>query len=407
MSAPDSLPRRFLPRHLPPTATPLRLAEWRGGLRPGADAVDRFRDALAAYLGVPFCQVASSGRTALYLLLTTVRELPAFQGRSEVVLPAYTCPAVAKVALDAGLQPRLVDIDVETHTYRKEELAASVNPATLAVVCVHPYGLPLPVEDALAAAHGVGALVIEDAAQALGARFDHRPVGTRGDFGLFSLGPGKPLSTGGGGIVCASDPLFGAALERAWQSLAVPGSVQTGWAWARLGLFSLAFHPTGWWLAAKAGAHKLGDSEASWGYALTQLTAGQAAVGLRLLPALDAINAARRARGAAWRERLQGLPGLSLPRAQGAGEWAIDLRLPLIVASGRADDLHARLAAAGIGAGRMYRRTLDEFFPQLAGGAYPGATQVARGLLTLPTNHYVTEADIQRGAALLRRELLR
>jgi dTDP-4-amino-4,6-dideoxygalactose transaminase len=350
--------------------------------------------------------LAESGRTALYLLLATLRDLPALRGRTEVILPAYTCPAVAKVILDAGLTPRLVDIDPHTHDYVAGGLAANAGPATLALVCVHPYGLALLVEEAIRLAHGVGAVVIEDAAQAMGANWGGRPVGTRGDFGLFSLGPGKPLSTGGGGILCTRDATYATALARTWQTLPPPGAAATAWALARIGIFTLAFHPTGWWLAAKAGAQKAGDNEASWGYARHGLAAAQAAVGLRLLPSLAAINRARRTRAWAWLEQVQALPGVILPPVHGAEEGAIYLRLPLVVEeAGRADKLQARLAAAGIGAGRMYRRTLDEIFPQLRGPALPGATQVARGLLTLPTNHYVHSRDIQRGVAILRAEL--
>lgn len=406
MAVSPRLARPRFARHVPPTATPLRWQEWQAGLHPAQDALAQFRQALAAYLGVPDCFLAASGRTALFLLLRTLRDLPALHGRSEVILPAYTCPAVAKVVLDAGLTPRLVDIDPRTHAYIAGGLAAKAGAATLALICVHPYGLALPVDEAIAAARAVGAVVIEDAAQAMGARRAGRPVGTHGDFGLFSLGPGKPLSTGGGGVVCARDATHAAALARTWQTLAQPGIAATGWTLARLGLFSLAFHPAGWWLASKAGAHKAGDHEASWGYALRGLAASQAAVGLRLLPSLDAINAARRARAQAWLEQLQGLPGVLWPPAQGADEGAIYLRLPLVLQDAeRAGGLQARLAAAGIGAGRMYRRTLDEIFPTLRGAAYPGATQVARGLLTLPTNHYVDDHDIRRGAAILRQAL--
>src|SRR5690606_4415745 len=82
------------------------------------------------------------------------------------------------------------------------------------------------------------------------------------------------------------------------------------------------------------------------------------------------------------------------------------LRLPLLVeGGGHADALQARLAAAGIGAGRMYRRTLDAIFPDLSAPSYPGARQVACGLITLPTSHSVTLPDIERGVDLLRQNL--
>jgi dTDP-4-amino-4,6-dideoxygalactose transaminase len=320
---------------------------------------------------------------------------------------------VAKVILDVGLRLRLVDIDSHTMEFEPEGLTASVGPDTLAVVCVHPFGIPQPLERARSLAHAAGACVIEDGAQSLGARAGGTPIGGRGDFGLFSLGPGKPLSTGGGGILCTASDTHAEALAAQWATLRSAGGTASGMALARLGAFSTAFHPTAWWLAARAGAQRVGDNEASWGYALRSLTPAQAAIGLRLLPRLDAFNAGRRSRAAAWRTALAGVDGVRWPAvptaAAGADtgrDGAIYLRLPMLVRDeATADRLCAALNAAGIGAGRMYRRTLAEIFPAAARAAFPGATRVARMLVTLPTNHYLTADDLARGAAVIRREM--
>ena len=124
-------------------------------------------------------------------------------GRNEVVLPAYTCPSLVKVILEAALQPRLVDIDARSMVMRADDLAAAIGQRTLAVIVVHPFGMAHDIEPAQTLAQPNGAVLIEDVAQSMGARFDGRLAGTRGHYGLFSLGPGKPLSAGGGGIVCA------------------------------------------------------------------------------------------------------------------------------------------------------------------------------------------------------------
>src|SRR3954467_10848171 len=176
----------LLPRQIPPTATPMSLLEWRSGINASADSLTEFANAVGAYLGVPHLFFASSGRTALRLLLDTVARQPQWGGRTQVVLPGYTCPALAKVILDAGLTPKLVDIDPVTFTYPPAALSMAVNEDTLAVIVVHPFGIPVAIGPALAAARTVGALVIEDAAQAMGSRVDGRHVGTRGHIGLYS-----------------------------------------------------------------------------------------------------------------------------------------------------------------------------------------------------------------------------
>ncbi|GAB4531221.1 MAG: hypothetical protein Kow0063_10160 [Anaerolineae bacterium] len=394
-----------MPRHLPPTAVPLTRSDLKGGLRPTPHARAQFRLALARYLDVPICKLAASGRTALYLLLKELRQAADHAGRRQVVLPAYTCPAVARVVLDAGLQPRLVDIAPHSLAFQEERLEASLGEHTLAVICVHPFGIPAPIDPIRALAQTVGATVIEDAAQAMGARLNGRPVGTWGDFGLFSLGPGKPLSTGSGGVLCARQERHAGLLERAWAGLRHPPAGASAWAMLRLVLGRLVFHPTGWWLGARAGLQRLGEHEASWGYALRGLSQAQAAVGLELLGRLDTINGQRQDNARRLIDRLAGMDFLHIPLPAETAE-PIYLRLPLLIDDeGRRERLFQRLWRAGIGVGRMYRHALPHYFPQAAGDAlYPGAEYVARHLLTLPTHHYLTDRDVEQIVGIFQAE---
>jgi dTDP-4-amino-4,6-dideoxygalactose transaminase len=351
---------------------------------------------------------------------------PQWGGRTQVIIPGYTCPALAKVILDAGLTPHLVDIDPETFTYPPSALATAVSEDTLAIMVVHPFGIPVAMAPALAAARSVGALVIEDAAQALGARVGEQHVGTRGHVGLYSFGPGKPLALGGGGAVVTHDNALAEALRAEWAALATPSVVASGWAWLRMGLFSLAFQPPLWWLATRLGAQKVGANEASWGYQLTGFTASQAAVGLALLPRLDAINQQRRENA---RQIIAGLaafntltvpavsktaPLATKPAADAAGVFPrveetkqpIFLRLPLLTRTqAQADTIFTSLSTAGIGVGRMYGRTIPDFFPQLAGSPLPGSERVARTLLTLPTNHHMLVEELAKLPDLIRMAL--
>ena len=158
-------------RQLPPTASPLVASDLARGLAEGRqrkEALGRFSRALAATFDVPACYLASSGRTALYLLLRALAHEPSLAGRREIVLPAYTCPAVAKVALDVGLRPRLVDVSPATLGFDLDRLPAAIGRQTLAVVHVHPFGLPQPVDTVLDLSREAGAVVIEDAAQSMG-----------------------------------------------------------------------------------------------------------------------------------------------------------------------------------------------------------------------------------------------
>ena len=387
--------------HLPPAAVPVTPADLLAGLRGSQATLQQFRLALASYLGVSVesCRLASSGRSALFCLL---QGLKSERGtRTQVVMPAYTCPAVARVVIDLDLQPIFVDLTPQTMHYEAVGLATAVGDETLAVVLVHPFGIPLAAEETIAVAQQAGAVVIEDAAQALGAKWDGRPVGTRGDFGLFSLGPGKPISTGGGGIAIANHAQGIASLNSWWADLPKPTSVVSAAAWGRQAAFQLAFHPRGWWAATRVGLHRVGNQESSWGYQVQGLTTSQAGVGMALLPRLDAINAQRRRKAV--------LLQAAASRSQDVQTIAIDnkaqpifLRYPLLATSEEErESLYEALWAAGIGAGRLYEKSLPAIFTPGKQASFPGAEAIARRLLTLPTHHQVTGNDIRNIDAIL------
>jgi perosamine synthetase len=392
-------------RHLPPTAAPITPADVRHGMSPPATARAQFEAALTQYLGVHTCKLAASGRTALYLLLKALRQGAGHSDRQEVVMPAYTCPALAKVAIDAGLRPRFVDISPDSLAYQTDHLEASIGERTLVVICVHPFGIPQAIEHVQALAHGAGAVLIEDAAQSMGARLDRKRVGTLGDFGLFSLGPGKPLSTGGGGVVCTRDRRHAPLLERAWEDLRLPSVASSAWALVRFVLCNLVFHPSGWWLGTRAGLHHVGEHEASWGYTVIGLNDSQAAVGLALLTRLETVNRQRRDNARRLVDRLEGLEFVHIP-APAEGAEATYLRLPLIIDDEeRRERLFHRLWEAGIGVGRMYRHALAHYYPEASGGeTFPGADHVAAHLLTLPTHHYLNDSDVERITEIVRAE---
>lgn len=381
-------------RQLPPSAVPVSAADLGAGLRGPADANREFRSALAAYFGteVEACRLASSGRTIVYTLLKGLAEER--KPRRQVVMPAYTCPVLPKVALDLGLDPVYGDIDPQTTQYQPGFLADIVGEDTLAVFHVHPFGIPLSTNIVLNQAQEVGAAVIEDAAQAMGARWDGRPVGLAGDFGLFSLGPGKPLSTGGGGIAISSHEALGKGMASWWANLPRASGLGSAQAWLRQAAFRLAFHPHGWWAATRLGLQRLGNQEESWGYAVRGLSDAQARIGLALLPRLNGINKRRREVAGRLATAVENAQDLQLLTIEAQAE-PIFLRLPLLAANeSRREALFEALWSAGIGAGRMYEKTLPAIFDPERRDDFPGAEDFARRLLTLPTHYHVSEDDI-------------
>jgi len=183
---------------VPPTAgLPLRL----GDLLPWGDA--NFDDALASWLQVPEVQLECSGTSALMVALRTLHKLA--PARREVIMPAYTCPLVAMAISQCGLQARLCDLSPGALDMDESMLRGLCSEHTLAIVPTHLGGRVADVRVALHFARLVGAYVIEDAAQALGARVNGQSVGMQGDVGLFSLAVGKGLTTYEGGVLVARE----------------------------------------------------------------------------------------------------------------------------------------------------------------------------------------------------------
>lgn len=190
------LPRRQ--HELPPTAgLPLQWSDLRA--RAPTLATD-----IATQLGTPPLQLTCSGSAALVIALTALHEEQ--PRRSRVVVPAFTCPLVANAVRQAGLELQLCDLRPGHYDMDPAALRAQCDERTLAIIPTHLAGRVADVDDALAVANNVGAYVVEDAAQALGARRDGISVGLAGDLGFFSLAAGKGLSIYEGGLLLARDP---------------------------------------------------------------------------------------------------------------------------------------------------------------------------------------------------------
>ncbi len=126
----------------------------------------------------------------------------------EVIVPSFTFAATANSVALTGATPVFVDIEPETFSLAPEAVAAAITPRTKGVMPVHLYGHPFLVDEIEATAKATGIAIYEDAAQAHGASWRGRPVGTIGDFAMFSLYPTKNMTSGEGGMVtCANERL--------------------------------------------------------------------------------------------------------------------------------------------------------------------------------------------------------
>jgi dTDP-4-amino-4,6-dideoxygalactose transaminase len=192
----------------PPTAgLPPR---W-GDLWPFAPRQGSLERRAAAFIGADEVQAECSGTAALVVALTTLHRL---SGRRVVVVPAYTCPLVAIAVAHCGLELRLCDLAPGSIDFDAQALARACDRDVLALVPTHLGGRVADVAAAVALAHAAGAFVIEDAAQAFGARRGRVSVGLDGDAGFFSLAVGKGLTTYEGGLLVSADASLRRELRR-------------------------------------------------------------------------------------------------------------------------------------------------------------------------------------------------
>ncbi len=159
--------------------------------------VKEFEQKLMEYLDIENAVVVSSGTAALHLSLIA---LGIGQG-DEVVVPAFTFPATANVVELVGAKPVFVDINLDDYCIDTKKIEEVITERTKAIMPVHEFGQAAKMDDIAQIAHKHNLRVVEDAACALGAEFNHQKVGTFGDFGCFSFHPRKAITTGEGGVV--------------------------------------------------------------------------------------------------------------------------------------------------------------------------------------------------------------
>lgn len=181
-----------------------------GRLILGAE-VEAFEQEFADFIGARTAVGVGSGTDAIKIAL---RALGVGFG-DEVITVAHTAVATVGAICETGAVPRLVDIEDDTLLMAADQLEGAISPRTRAIVPVHLYGRPVPLGPIFAVAERHGLAVVEDCAQAHGARIDRRHVGTFGAVGCFSCYPTKNLGAYGDGGLCATnDPALADRIRR-------------------------------------------------------------------------------------------------------------------------------------------------------------------------------------------------
>ncbi|MBY3109307.1 DegT/DnrJ/EryC1/StrS family aminotransferase [Rhizobium laguerreae] len=327
----------------------------------GGKYVAAFETEFAAWTGANYCIGVGNGTDAIEIAIEAM-DLPA---GSEIIVPGNTFIASSEAVSRLGHKVVFADVDSGSYTITPESVRAKLSPKTAAIMAVHLYGHPCDMDGLAEIASEHGLRIIEDCAQAHGARYKERPVGTIGDVGTFSFYPGKNLGAYGdaGAIVC-NDEAYGKRLRM------------------------IANHGR----TAKYDHQFEGRN--------SRLDGLQAAVLSAKLKHLDGWIKKRIAIADRYLDGLADVNGLILPSRK---NWAHQVYHLFVVRTGRRDALAAHLSEVGIQTGVHYPIALPKLGAYLSHGQAEEDLFVNRSdetLLSLPIGEHmsIADADIVIGA---------
>jgi perosamine synthetase len=345
-------------------------------------AVEAFESEFAEAVGAKFAVALANGTAALHAAAFAAGVGP---GTSAITTP-LTFAASANCVRYLGGRVSFADVQADTLNIDPARVAELIAPGTRAIIAVDYTGQPADLDELQGQAHRAGAVLIEDAAHALGGSYKGRRVGSVADLTTFSFHPVKQITTGEGGLVTTDD-----------ERLA-----------SRVRLFRNHGMTTDARQRETTGAWHYDIVELGFNYRLTDL---QCALGRSQLPRLSGWIARRREIAAHYRDALQAEPGLELPsvRADRESAWhlyVIRLRLDRLRV-GRGEVFRA-LRAENIGVNVHYIPVPWHPYYQQLGftkGSWPVAEAAYERLVSLPMWAGMTPADVNDTIAAVRKVL--
>lgn len=333
----------------------------RSGKLAQGPVVAELERAFAEFCGVPHAVAVSNGTVALVAALEALGLGPG----DEVITTPFSFAATLNAILESGATVRFADVR-DDFTIDPASVEAQVNERTRAIMPVHLYGLPADMTAITAIAEAANLRIVEDAAQAHGARVGDRAVGSF-DVGCFSLYATKNLQCGEGGLVTTTDDAVADRLR----------------------------------LLRNQGMRVRYQYEApghNW-----RLTDLQAAIAVPQVARLADTTARRAANAARLTAGLAGLPGLttpSVPEGRSHVWHQYTVRVGADAPLTR-DDLGKRLEQAEIGFGLYYPRLMHHYdcyagHPQIASDQTPRAEATAAQVVSLPVHQHLTQSEVDR-----------
>jgi dTDP-4-amino-4,6-dideoxygalactose transaminase len=283
----------------------------------------------------------------------------------------------------------LSDIRDDTFDFDVDRIGDTLDNDTACVVTNNLFGIPSDIEGLRNRIRGKGVFVVEDAAQAMGVRWEGKAIGTRGDAGFFSLGRGKNITCGAGGVIVTGSDEIADAIQRHYSLLETPGFMGTLARYGKAVAFSLFVRSNLFWFPSGIPSLRLGETFFYSDFPCHKLSGMEAGLLKDWKNRLKESNEARLANSHYFIDRL----GLK-ERGDGTIPY---LRLPVLMETRETRDrIFAASVQAGLGLSRMYPAPVNEI-PELKnefpGMEFPVAKSVSERILTLPTHPFLSGKD--------------
>lgn len=396
-------------RYIAPGGTPIRLNDltnWIYNIVAADDVLEVFRQEICSAFKVKHCFFVSTGRAALCVLLQSLMQLSGKE-KNEVVIPSYTCFSVPSSVAKTGLKIRICDIDPDTLDYDLRKLEEIDFTNVLCIIISNLYGVPNDVKQIDQIAKDNNVFLIDDAAQCMGGKVDGKYSGTTGNAGLYSLDKGKNITSMDGGILLTdSDDLASCIKSNITDLPDLTAGRKISYI-VKFLFYAAFLHPRLYWIPDSLPFLKLGATVYTTKYPIGSYNDLLGAMGLQLFRKLHEITAVRIKNASYLKEHLSNVPFLKVPRFRDYVS-PVYLRFPVLIQDELLrDNIFKKLNQKGIGATRSYPSSIDDISEIQdiivnKDADFEGGHQVAGRILTLPTHHYVSEADLANMVSLIK-----
>jgi dTDP-4-amino-4,6-dideoxygalactose transaminase len=377
-------------RTIPPAAAPIYtkdLLHAVGGILSSKKYLRKLKNELKKYFGVKHVFLVSSGKAAFFLILQSLKSLS--PERYEVLIPAYTCFSVPSAIVRAGLKVSLCDIEPSTFDFDYKLLEESINENTLCVIPDHLFGIPSDVDRIKSLCRGRDIFVVEDAAQAMGGMCKGKMIGTIGDVGFFSLGRGKNITSGSGGIIVTNSESIAQEIKKNFSTLESPSLTETFKEFLKSMALSFFIHPSLYWFPAGLPFLKLGETIFCMEFPVKMLSNMQAGLLKDWQRRLEESNQIRKENAKYF------IKMLGLKTSNDA--FIPYLRLPILVEEKELRDRMCFLSRErGLGISLIYPSAInkiEQIESQFNGRTFVGSSKIAEKLITMPTHNFLSEKD--------------